>query len=64
MVVECSSISLEGSAELRALLAKRGVELLAAPVSGNAKVIKAGKLSFVCSGPKRRIRSRAAYPDA
>jgi 3-hydroxyisobutyrate dehydrogenase len=26
--------------------------LLAAPVSGNAKVIKAGQLSFVCSGPK------------
>ena len=58
MVVECSSISLEGSAELRALLRERGVELLAAPVSGNAKVIKAGKLSFVCSGPK------AAYDAA
>src|SRR5207249_7844332 len=52
LVVECSSISLEGSAELRAILAKRGVALLAAPVSGNAKVIKAGRLSFVCSGPK------------
>ena len=52
LVVECSSISLEGSAQLRALLAARGVELLAAPVSGNAKVIKAGRLSFVCSGPR------------
>jgi 3-hydroxyisobutyrate dehydrogenase len=52
LVVECSSISLEGSAQLRALLAARGVELLAAPVSGNAKVIKAGRLSFVCSGPE------------
>jgi 3-hydroxyisobutyrate dehydrogenase-like beta-hydroxyacid dehydrogenase len=52
LVVECSSISLEGSAELRALLAARGVGMLAAPVSGNAKVIKAGKLSFVCSGPQ------------
>jgi 3-hydroxyisobutyrate dehydrogenase-like beta-hydroxyacid dehydrogenase len=52
LVIECSSISLEGSAELRALLAARGVDLLAAPVSGNAKVIKAGRLSFVCSGPK------------
>ena len=52
LLIECSSISLEGSAELRALLAKRGVKLLAAPVSGNAKVIKAGRLSFVCSGPK------------
>jgi 3-hydroxyisobutyrate dehydrogenase len=52
IVVDCTSISLEGSAELRELLAARGAQLLAAPVSGNAKVIKAGKLSFVCSGPK------------
>jgi 3-hydroxyisobutyrate dehydrogenase len=52
LVVECSSISLEGSAELRAILSARGVALLAAPVSGNAKVIKAGRLSFVCSGPR------------
>jgi len=53
MVIECSSISLEGSAELRELLARAGVDYLAAPVSGNAKVIKAGKLSFVCSGPRK-----------
>jgi 3-hydroxyisobutyrate dehydrogenase-like beta-hydroxyacid dehydrogenase len=53
MIVECSSISLEGSAELRELLAKENIQYLAAPVSGNAKVIKAGKLTFVCSGPKK-----------
>jgi len=53
MVIECSSISLEGSAELRQLLAARGIDYLAAPVSGNAKVIKAGKLSFACSGPRQ-----------
>jgi 3-hydroxyisobutyrate dehydrogenase-like beta-hydroxyacid dehydrogenase len=58
MVIECSSISLEGSAELRKILAKHNVEYLAAPVSGNAKVIKAGKLTFVVSGPK------AAYQAA
>ena len=58
MVIECSSISLEGSAELRGLLAQRGIAMLAAPVSGNAKVIKAGRLSFVCSGP------RAAFDSA
>lgn len=52
IVVECSSISLEGSAELREILAAFGSKYLAAPVSGNAKVIKAGKLSFVCSGPR------------
>jgi len=52
MLIECSSISLEGSAGLREILAERGIEYLAAPVSGNAKVIKAGRLSFVCSGPR------------
>src|SRR5215468_930733 len=31
MVIECSSISLEGSADLRAMLAERGIETLAAP---------------------------------
>jgi len=57
-VIECSSISVQGSAELRSILAARGIELLAAPVSGNAKVVTAGKLSFVVSGP------RAAYDRA
>jgi 3-hydroxyisobutyrate dehydrogenase len=61
LIVECSSISLEGSAELRATLAERGIDLLAAPVSGNAKVIKAGKLSFVCSGPKAAFDAALPY---
>ncbi len=52
MVVDCSSISQEGSAEVRAELEKRGTAYLCAPVSGNAKVAKAGKLSVVASGPK------------
>src|SRR5689334_8001984 len=61
MVVECSSISLEGSATLRSLLAERNVEMLAAPVSGNAKVIKAGRLSFVCSGPRSAFDAAEPY---
>ena len=61
MVVECSSISLEGSAELRKILDARGVELLSAPVSGNAKVIKAGKLTFVVSGPETAYDAAAPY---
>ncbi len=63
MVVECSSISLEGSAELRELLKKNNVEYLAAPVSGNAKVIKAGKLTFVVSGPKPAYEAARPYLD-
>ena len=61
LVVECSSISLEGSAELRSLLSARGIDLLAAPVSGNAKVIKAGRLSFVCSGPRAAFDKALPY---
>ena len=52
MVVDCSSISQEGSAEVRQALEQRGIAYLCAPVSGNAKVAKAGKLSVVASGPK------------
>jgi 3-hydroxyisobutyrate dehydrogenase len=63
MVVECSSISLEGSAELRKMLADKGVEYLAAPVSGNAKVIKAGKLTFVVSGPRPAYEKAKPYLD-
>ncbi len=61
IVVECSSISLEGSAELRKMLSARGIEYLAAPVSGNAKVIKAGRLSFVCSGPRKAFDAALPY---
>jgi 3-hydroxyisobutyrate dehydrogenase len=63
MVVECSSISLEGSAQLRQMLKKHGVQYLAAPVSGNAKVIKAGKLTFVVSGPKAAYDMARPYLD-
>ena len=63
MVVECSSISLEGSAELRKTLESKGIDYLAAPVSGNAKVIKAGKLTFVVSGPKGAYETARPYLD-
>jgi 3-hydroxyisobutyrate dehydrogenase-like beta-hydroxyacid dehydrogenase len=63
MIVECSSISLEGSAELRQMLKGNGVEYLAAPVSGNAKVIKAGKLTFVVSGPRNAYDQARPYLD-
>jgi 3-hydroxyisobutyrate dehydrogenase-like beta-hydroxyacid dehydrogenase len=63
MVVECSSISLEGSAELREILNEKQIQYLAAPVSGNAKVIKAGKLTFVVSGPKAAYERARPYLD-
>ena len=53
VVVDSSSISQEGSAEIRAQLEALGIAYLCAPVSGNAKVAKAGKLLLVASGPKQ-----------
>ena len=52
MVIDSSSISQEGSAEIRQRLEAMGVGYLCAPVSGNAKVAKAGKLLLVASGPR------------
>jgi len=63
MVVESSSISLEGSAELRKMLSAKGIDYLAAPVSGNAKVIKAGKLTIVASGPKKAYEQARPFLD-
>jgi 3-hydroxyisobutyrate dehydrogenase len=50
ILVDCSTISVEESAAIRDRLKQLGSEYVAAPVSGNAKVIKAGKLSAVISG--------------
>ena len=52
LVVDSSSISQEGSTEVRQRLEAMGVAYLCAPVSGNGKVAKAGKLLIVASGPK------------
>src|SRR5215216_4594841 len=64
IVVDSTSISLEESGEIRAKLAQQNVKLLAAPVSGNAKVIKAGKLTVVASGPQDAFDAVAPYLSA
>jgi 3-hydroxyisobutyrate dehydrogenase-like beta-hydroxyacid dehydrogenase len=52
IVVDCSTVSEEASAKARALAAAQGVAFLAAPVSGNPKVARAGRLTMVVSGPR------------
>lgn len=52
LLIDCTSANVEASNEVREAAAKLGTAMLAAPVSGNAKVVKAGKLSIVASGPK------------
>ncbi len=51
-VVDCSTVDDETSAAMRAACAERGVDFLAAPVSGNGRVVAAGKLTLVVSGPE------------
>jgi 3-hydroxyisobutyrate dehydrogenase-like beta-hydroxyacid dehydrogenase len=51
-VVDCSTVSTESSAAMRAACEERGVAFLASPVSGNGKVVLAGGLSLVVSGPE------------
>jgi 3-hydroxyisobutyrate dehydrogenase len=52
IVVDCSTVSTESSERIRQACVERGVQFLAAPVSGNGKVVKAGGLSLVVSGPE------------
>ena len=51
-VVDCSTVDAETSAAMRTACAEHGVAFLSAPVSGNAKVVKAGLLTLVVSGPE------------
>jgi 3-hydroxyisobutyrate dehydrogenase len=57
--VDCSTISVEESASIRDRLKQLGSEFVAAPVSGNAKVIKAGRLSAVVSGNEAACKTVA-----
>jgi 3-hydroxyisobutyrate dehydrogenase-like beta-hydroxyacid dehydrogenase len=52
IVVDSSTVSTEASARIRENVEARGVEFLAAPVSGNPKVIAAGMLTVAVSGPR------------
>ncbi|HEX9672404.1 MAG TPA: NAD(P)-dependent oxidoreductase [Burkholderiales bacterium] len=63
IVVDSTSISLEESAEIRGKLGELGVKMLAAPVSGNDKVVKAGKLMFVVSGAQAAYDTARPYLD-
>ena len=64
LIVDCSSVSEEASSQVRAAAAKLGIDMLAAPVSGNAKVVSAGKLTIVASGPRTVVRDGRAVLQA
>lgn len=52
IVVDCSTVSSETSAGVREACAARGAGFLAAPVSGNPKVVAAGQLTLAVSGTR------------
>jgi 3-hydroxyisobutyrate dehydrogenase-like beta-hydroxyacid dehydrogenase len=64
LVIDCSSVSEEASAEVRAAAQALGTAMLAAPVSGNAKVVAAGKLTIVASGPRESFDIAKPYLEA
>jgi 3-hydroxyisobutyrate dehydrogenase len=63
IIVDSTTISAEASENVRAKAAARGTALLAAPVSGNPKVVKAGRLTMVVSGPDEAYRQALPYLD-
>jgi 3-hydroxyisobutyrate dehydrogenase len=52
LLVDSSTVDPDEGEAIRAEVTSRGTQLLAAPVSGNAKVIDAGRLTIVTSGPQ------------
>src|SRR4051794_37627471 len=62
--VDCSTVAVEESAVVRDKLKQLGCEYVAAPVSGNAKVIKAGRLSAVISGAEAACKTAMPMMEA
>jgi 3-hydroxyisobutyrate dehydrogenase-like beta-hydroxyacid dehydrogenase len=61
LLIDCSSISEDASADIRKRAAEMGIDMLASPVSGNGKVVKAGKLTIVTSGPRAAFEMAEPY---
>ena len=57
IIVDSSTVSTQASEVLRAAADERGTSLLAAPVSGNPKVIAANKLTAAVSGPREAFEA-------
>lgn len=52
VIVDCSTVSPDASQQVREAVAAHGTAFLAAPVSGNPRVARAGKLTLAVSGPR------------
>jgi 3-hydroxyisobutyrate dehydrogenase len=56
LIIDATTISPTAAAEVRAAAEQRGTAMLAAPVSGNPKVVESGRLTIVTSGPEEAWR--------
>jgi 3-hydroxyisobutyrate dehydrogenase len=61
VLVDCSTISADASARIRQRAATCGTALLAAPVMGNPRVARAGKLTLAVSGPRAAFDTAEPY---
>jgi 3-hydroxyisobutyrate dehydrogenase len=61
ILVDCSTVSAEASAQVRAEAGARGTALLAAPVMGNPRVARAGRLTLAVSGPREAFDAAEPY---
>lgn len=61
VIVDSTTISAQASSAVRAEAGRHGTALLAAPVSGNPKVVTAGRLTMVTSGPQEAHQAVLPY---
>ncbi len=64
LLVDCSSVSAESSQKVREELSARKALMLSSPVSGNAKVVAAGMLTVVVSGPREGFLDAQPYLES
>jgi 3-hydroxyisobutyrate dehydrogenase len=61
LIVDSTTIAPGPAAEVRAAVEERGSAMLAAPVSGNPKVVASGRLTIVTSGPREAWETARPY---
>jgi 3-hydroxyisobutyrate dehydrogenase len=61
VIVDSSTVSMDVSQKVRAKAHEVGSALLATPVSGNPKVVRAGRLSIAASGPRKAFDLSLPY---
>jgi 3-hydroxyisobutyrate dehydrogenase-like beta-hydroxyacid dehydrogenase len=63
VIVNCSTVSEQASAQTRAAAEKHGVEFLAAPISGTPGMVAGGTAAIVASGSASAFESARSYLD-